>query len=151
MTIQAIYIILLALTGINLSTIDTIPDPIKWSFTVEKVSDLEYELVATADIKKDWYLYSQHNTDEGPVPTSFTFSKSPTTSMLQDVKEEGKLIKKHDDLFDMVISKYKSKVVFRQRYESTDTTANIAGYVTYMTCDGLRCLPPKDLEFNVSL
>ena len=141
----------LALTGMNLSTTVTIPDPIKWSFAVEKVSDVEYELVATADIKKDWYLYSQHNTDEGPVPTSFTFSKSSTTSMVQYVKEEGKLIKKHDDLFEMIISKYKSKVVFRQRYKSTDTTANISGYVTYMTCDGLRCLPPKDLEFNVSL
>lgn len=151
MTMQAIYIMLLALAGINLSITDTIPDPIKWSFEIEQVSDGEYELVATADIKKEWYLYSQHNTDEGPVPTSFAFSKSSTISMVKDVKEEGKLIKKHDELFEMVISKYKSKVIFRQRYKSKDTTANISGYVTYMTCDELRCLPPKDLEFNVSL
>ena len=92
MIIQSIYTLLLVLTGINLSTTDTIPDPIKWSFTVEKVSDLEYVLVATADIQKNWYLYSQYNTDEGPVPTSFTFSKSPTILMLQNVKEEGKAV-----------------------------------------------------------
>lgn len=151
MIIQSIYTVLLVLTGINLSTTDTIPDPIKWSFNVEKVSDLEYVLVATADIKKDWYLYSQYNTNEGPVPTSFTFSKSPTILMLQNVKEEGKVIEKHDKLFEMVISKYKSKVVFRQKYKSTNNTANITGYVTYMACNELRCLPPKDLEFNVSL
>ena len=71
--------------------------------------------------------------------------------MLQNVKEEGKVIKKHDELFEMVISKYKTKVVFRQKYKSTNNTANIAGYVTYMACNELRCLPPKDLEFNVSL
>ena len=149
---KAIYIIILAITGINFSnTIDTTADPIQWSFEIEKISEGEYELVATADIKKDWVLYSQNNTDEGPVPTSFTFSKSSTNTLAQDVKEEGMLIKKHDELFDMVISKYKSKVVFRQLYKSTDSKANIAGYVTYMTCDGLRCLPPKDLDFNVSL
>ena len=79
------------------------------------------DLVATADIKKGWYLYSQDNDRmKDPVPTSFTFSESSTNSMIQDVKEEGELIKKHDDLFEMVISKYKSKVVFRQRYKSTD-------------------------------
>lgn len=149
---QAIYIMLFALTGINISTTnETLPDPIKWSFEIETISDGEYALIATADIKNGWYLYSQDNTDDGPVPTSFFFTKSSANALVQDVHEEGKLIKNHDDLFDMVISKYKSKVVFRQSYSSTDTKANIAGYVTYMTCDGLRCLPPKDLEFNVSL
>ena len=148
---QAIYIMLFAITGMNLSTSDTLQDPIKWSFEIETITDGEYELVATADINKGWYLYSQHNTDDGPVPTSFNFSKSTTNTIVQDVQEEGKLIKKHDELFEMVISKYQSKVIFRQGYSSTDTKANISGYVTYMTCDGLRCLPPKDLEFNVSL
>ncbi len=148
---QAIYIMLLALTSLNFSTTSTIPEPIKWSFEVDKVSDGEYDLVITADIDKGWYLYSQDNTNEGPIPTSFTFTESSTISIIQDVKEEGELLKKHDELFEMVVSKYKSKVVFRQRYKSTDEKATMSGYVTYMTCDGLRCLPPKDLEFNVSL
>lgn len=148
---QAIYVLLLSLTGLNFSSHQTIADPINWSFAIEKVSEGEFDFVATAEIKKGWYLYSQDNTDDGPVPTNFIFSESSTITMAKDVKEKGQLIKKHDELFDMVISKYNSKVSFRQRYSSTDASAHIEGYVTYMTCDGLRCLPPKDLEFNVAL
>lgn len=149
---QLLHILLLSLTGLGLSdNTNTAPDPIKWTFTVEKVSDGAFDMIATADINKGWYLYSQHNTDEGPVPTSFTFNKSTDITMKHDVKEEGDLLKQHDELFEMVISKYKSKVIFRQRYKSSDAKGAIDGYVTYMTCDGLRCLPPKDVEFNVSL
>lgn len=147
-----INILLLTISGLGLTNESTLStDPITWSFSVEKISDGTFELVAIADIKKGWYLYSQDNTDEGPVPTSFEFSPSDLVTMTHDVKEEGDLIKKQDEMFEMVISKYKSKVTFRQRYQSKETTGAIKGYVTYMTCDGLRCLPPKDVDFNVSL
>ena len=149
---QLIYFLLLSIsTNGMFSATKIIPDPIKWSFSVEASDDGTYDLVATADIKKGWYLYSQDNSDEGPVPTSFTFVESDQNALTDDVTEEGKLIKKHDELFEMVISKYQDQVIFRQKYESSDTKANISGYVTFMTCDGLRCLPPKDVEFNVSL
>ncbi len=145
-------ILFLSLTSLGLiNQSNTMADPITWTFSVEKVSDGTFDIVAVADIQKGWFLYSQDNGDDGPVPTSFEFSPSDKVTMTQDVKEEGELIKKHDELFEMVISKYKSKVTFRQRYKSSDATGAIKGYVTYMTCDGLRCLPPKDVDFNVSL
>jgi len=149
---QLLHILLLSLTGLGLSSNNsTLPDPIKWTFTIEQAADGGYDLVATADIKKGWYLYSQDNTDEGPVPTSFTFNETTGNTLKDEVSEEGDIIKKHDELFEMVISKYKDKVIFKQRFETDNAQASISGYVTFMTCDGLRCLPPKDVEFNVSL
>lgn len=142
----------MSITGLPISnSSDIIPDPISWTFTIEKSADGAFDLVATADIKKGWYLYSQDNTDEGPVPTSFTFNESSNNTLLRSVSEKGELIKKHDELFEMVISKYKNKVVFRQEFESKVDKASISGYVTFMTCDGLRCLPPKDVKFNIGL
>lgn len=147
-----LHIFLLSIASLGLPHENAVsPDPITWSFSVEKISDNTFEMVAVADIKKGWFLYSQDNPAEGPIPTSFEFSPSDKVTMTPDVKEEGDLIKKEDDMFEMVISKYKSKVTFRQSYKSSDPTGAIKGYVTYMTCDGLRCLPPKDVDFNVSL
>lgn len=147
-----LHILLISIASLGFSNDETkAPDPISWTFTVEKVAEGTFEMVAVADIKKGWYLYSQDNGDDGPVPTSFEFSPSDQVTLTPDVSEEGDLIKKHDELFDMVISKYTTKVTFRQRYKSSDSTGTIKGYVTYMTCDGLRCLPPKDVDFNVSL
>lgn len=147
-----LHIFLLSIVGFGSHHNDAMTaDPISWSFSVEKISDGTFEMVAVADIKKGWFLYSQDNPEDGPIPTSFQFSPSDNVTMTQDVKEEGSLIKKQDDMFEMVIAKYKSKVTFRQLYKSSDPTGMIKGYVTYMTCDGLRCLPPKDVDFNVSL
>ena len=53
--------------------------PVKWVFEAKKISDTEYDLVATAKMDKGWYTYSQYIGNDGPVPTTFTFQKSPTS------------------------------------------------------------------------
>lgn len=46
-------------------------DPVKWSHHIEKVTDLEYDLVVKATIEKDWHLYSQHNPEGASLPIEF--------------------------------------------------------------------------------
>ena len=53
-----------------------IHDPVKWSTSVEKVSETEYDLIITAAIEKNWHLYSQNVPADGPIPTAFTFEKT---------------------------------------------------------------------------
>jgi len=47
---------------------------VKWTTSVNKISDTEAELIVIATIQGDWHLYSQTVPKGGPIPTSFTFS-----------------------------------------------------------------------------
>ena len=45
-------------------------NPVKWSFESKKVSDTEFDLIATAKLDKNWNIYTQHiSADDGPIPT----------------------------------------------------------------------------------
>ena len=48
-------------------------EPVKWETSIEKISDTEYNLIATATIDKGWHLYSQIVPKNGPIPTTFAF------------------------------------------------------------------------------
>lgn len=43
---------------------------------LRKISDSEFDLVATAIIEGQWYLYSQTVAEGGPTPTTFTFESN---------------------------------------------------------------------------
>lgn len=145
-------IILLLLTWTNLNIAHTTNDKelVKWDFTTEKVAEGSYLFTATAHIEKGWYIYSHYNGEDGPIPTSFTFNESHIITS-DKLHEEGDLIKNFDEMFEMDIMKFKDKVVFTQKYTSSNGDGSLSGYVTYMTCDNEKCLPPKDIDFKVSL
>ena len=47
-------------------------DPVKWSTSVKKISETEYDLISKATIAKGWHLYSQVVPEDAPLPTVFT-------------------------------------------------------------------------------
>ena len=66
--------LLLALTFLTFGFVyGQILEPIKWSTSVIKISETEYDLVAIATIEKNWHLYSQNVPDDGPIPTALSF------------------------------------------------------------------------------
>ena len=131
-------------------------NPVKWSFEAKKISDTEYDLVATAKMDKGWYIYSQFlGGTDGPVATTLTFQKSPTNRdaatpqyQLVGKAEEVSDHKKSgfDKLFDMNITKYSDEVKFVQRVKTTSLT-EVKGVVNFQTCDDEKCLPPTDVDF----
>ncbi len=127
-------------------------DPVKWSFSSKKVSDTEYDLVYKAKIEKGWYVYSQYlESDEGPVATEVTYEGEKAFSTEGKSKESGDKITGHDKMFDMIITKYKGNFIITQRIKVTDAAKPVAGYLTYMTCDDSKCLPPTDVDFSFDL
>ncbi len=46
-------------------------EPVKWTSSVERVSDTEYNLVFKATIEEQWHLYSQYNPDGASLPIEF--------------------------------------------------------------------------------
>lgn len=126
-------------------------DIVKWSYDATEVEDGVVELTFTADIKSGWVIYGMEESEDGPIPTSFEFEGIEGYALDGDTtaKSEGKT--KVDDLFGIQLTKYKSQAVFVQRVKVEDKSKPITGYLTFMTCDGERCLPPTDVDFTFEL
>ena len=128
-----------------------IHDPVKWSTSVEKISDTEYELIVNASIEGDWHLYSQTVPEDGPIPTSFVYEGNANYLKKGNTKEEkGHTI--DDPVFNMLIKYFGDKATFKQRIKLKSTTAfKINAVVEYMVCNDTQCLPPKevDLVFDI--
>lgn len=122
--------------------------PVKWSWRSEKLSDNEYNLIFTAKIDKTWAIYSQFVDEGGPIPTGFTFDEGKHFKLVGKTAEGGKLKKGFDKVFEMEVAKFYDEAIFTQKIKIIDPSKAVTGYLTYMTCDDTRCLPPTDEDFS---
>jgi len=147
---KKIFFLLAFFTLVN-SSFAQIHDPVKWSTSVVKISDTEYDLIATATIEAKWHLYSQNVPADGPIPTTFSFKTSPDFKTVGKTSEEkGHTV--HDPVFDMEIKYFENKATFKQRIKINALKAfKILGEVEFMVCDDSSCLPPTviDLTFLI--
>ncbi len=132
----------------------TLYDPVKWELSHRKINDTEYELVLTATLDKGWNMYSQHtDPNNGPLPTTFTFTPGDHYTTLGAVDEKGKTRRAADPLFAgaMVVKFVESTIVFTRKVKVMDASQPIMGFVEYMTCDEEQCITgSKDFRFNLS-
>src|ERR1700737_1493233 len=85
---------------------------VKWSYTAKKIADKIYEVHLTASIDGDYHLYAQDAGGEGPIPTTFTFTKNPLFTLDGKIKENGKLIKKFETAWNHDVKYYEKMVDF---------------------------------------
>src|SRR5438105_5310637 len=100
----------IAVTGLAATAQST--TQVKWSYSAKKLADKTYEVHLTATIAGDWHLYSQNVGVDGPIPTSFTFTKNPLLVMDGKVNEVGKVIKKNEEVWGGVVNYYEKSVDF---------------------------------------
>ena len=141
----------LLLILISFSGFAQILNPVKWEFGSEKISDTEYDLIFVAKIDHHWALYSQFVEEGGPLATIFSFTPTPDFELIESVKElELNKVTQHDSVFEMVVSKYYDKAIFKQRIRVKSAEFSISGNIDFMTCDDTRCtyLPDNPFTFN---
>ena len=126
-------------------------DPVKWTFSSEKLNDNEYNLIITAKIEKGWHVYSQFIEEGGPIPTSFKFQPSSDYKLVGKVTESPKAVTAFDKNFNMQIAWHKDQVVFKQKVSLLVPQTNIAGTLEFMVCNDERCLPPAEVEFTIAI
>lgn len=126
-------------------------NPVKWSTSVKKISNTDYELIATATIDSGWHLYSQTVPEDGPIPTTFIFNSNSSYVKKGNTKEE-KGITVQDAVFNMEIKYFEKKTSFKQRIKVLKPIKKITGEVEFMACDDRQCTPPTtiDLEFSLN-
>lgn len=148
---KRIYILGIFLLGM-VSSFAQMYNPVKWNFKIQRISEIEYELIFEANIQEGSSLYSQHIGEGGPVPTTFTFVPSESYELIGNVvesEEHRKIV--HDDIFNMELIKFSHQAVFTQKVKVFDTSKLIEGEVNYMSCDDTQCTPPTDTEFSFAL
>ena len=124
-------------------------NPVEWSGTSEKSADGTYEMSVTGTIESGWYVYSQKlESDMGPVPTSLELEGGKG---IGEVKESGNRKEGMDKAFDMNVVKYLDNVTFSQKVKVPQGSKDVTYTVSYMTCNGEMCLPPKSVDVTISL
>jgi thiol:disulfide interchange protein DsbD len=127
-------------------------NPIKWSFTTKDLGNCQIDLIFTGILEEGWCTYSQFlDSEDGPVATTLNFVEGANYTLLGKAVESGEIIKTHDVVFGMDLTKFKHKAILTQRVTVTDPSKPITGYVNYMTCNDEMCLPPKDAEFTFKI
>jgi thiol:disulfide interchange protein len=134
------------------TTTAQILDPVKWSFTVNKLNDCEAELVLKAKIDGNWHLYGQKSYgDEGPVPTSFNFVKNSGYEAVGKPSEKN-LIKKFEPVWNIELNFFEHEAVFKQKIKvKSDKPFEIKGSLEYMVCNDVTCLPPTPVDFTFKI
>ena len=142
-------------TLLSVITTAQILDPVIWEFSQSKISQSEVELQFNASIEDHWHLYSQFTgqyfSDEGPIPTSFTFNESDFFIKQDSVLEEPP-IQDYDPIWEETLKYYEGEVTFRQRIKLlTKDPFNITGEINFMLCDEVQCVFPMPVPFSFQI
>ncbi|WP_408049516.1 protein-disulfide reductase DsbD family protein [Tenacibaculum halocynthiae] len=125
-------------------------EPVKWSTSVEKISEKEYNLVATAVIESGWNIYSQKVAKGGPIPTTFFFNEKDGYTLIgKTIEEKGHT--KMDPTFNIEVKSFSNKAKFVQRVKLINDKKTIDASVEFMVCMDTRCLPPKEVDLIFDL
>ena len=147
---KKVLFVLALLIGM-ITTNGQIVEPVKWSFSKEKISKNEYKLLFKANIDKGWHLYSTDIPEGGPIKTSFYFEEIENIGFTSDLAANKTAIKKFDKNFQMDLSYFEGEVIFSRKVKLTgDGSGKVAGYVEFMSCNDESCTPPLDQEYSFS-
>ncbi|MCX6283764.1 MAG: protein-disulfide reductase DsbD family protein, partial [Bacteroidetes bacterium] len=145
-------LLLLAFVLIPFCLFSQILEPVKWTFKVEQKIQGEATLLLISNAERGWHTYSQEVIPDGPVPTAFTFTKSPDYELTGKVVEPKGVKEKDPQLNNMVLTYFPDKAVFRQKIKvlgKKDFT--VRGNVYFMCCNDRSCIAPTEVEFEFAI
>ena len=136
----------------SMTAFSQMKSPVSWNYEAKKKTANTYEVILTATVEKGWHIYSQNTGKGGPVPTTIRFKANPLVTKIGTIKEQGKLEKNFDKLFNTNVLYYADKVVFVQTVKvKGNIKTSVSGTVEYMVCDDSQCLPPVKKTFDLKL
>lgn len=148
MKLKNFILLMLALLSSVVSA--QIKDPVKFKYTVNTLSNGEYEAVLTASVDKGWHIYSQDLPQDSGIPTEMKVSSKDGITLIGKVVEAGKKHSEFSEAFGAQIVYYSNTAQFKQKFKLKDKvkSALVVAEITYQTCDDRICLAPNTLEFE---
>jgi hypothetical protein len=123
-------------------------NPVKFTYTAKKTGANEYEVRIKAAIDNSWHMYSAYNPEAGAGPTLVTFSGIEKVGLL---KEVGKIKTIYDKNFKTNQKYFENTVDFVQVVKVKAGAKKVEGAIEYIVCNDKKCLPPKEVPFEIKL
>lgn len=145
-----VFLFAFVLSAISLQA--QILEPVKWAFSLNKISETEYEVIADAEIDENWHLYSSNIPEGGPIPTSIVLINPEEQLVVGDLREEPEADIQFDEAFEMELAWFsnEARLILPVQLKNSDVGA-VEGYVEFMACDDEQCLPPDRVDFSFNL
>ncbi len=138
----------------SIQTVYSQINPVKWTADVEKISDIEFNLIYKADIEDHWHLYSQTLPEGGAIPTEFIYNEDVLTNDFELVGKatESESITKFDKVFQMDLTYFDNAATFTQKIKlKNPNITQIEAEISYQACDDARCIFESDVvKFNLN-
>lgn len=142
-----IFTVLLLCMGIA-SASDAI-EPVRWRTFVRPAADGSFSLSIRALVSPGWHLYGLEMPETGPKPTVINIKESTGVQFTGELKPLREPLKMTDPLFGIELPWWDSNIEFVVPFIVTNPdSARIKARITFMTCDGNTCRPPKTENFS---
>ncbi len=110
-------------------------NPVKWSFSAEKISKNEFNLIMSGQIENGWHLYTIDMEEGGPMPMFIDFEASDDYSLEGKITEKPKPVAEHDEVFDIDVKYHVAKVVYKQKIKTnTDKKFTVKAVIDGQAC-----------------
>ena len=125
-------------------------EPVKWATKIEKINQNQFNLIFTAQIEKDWHVYSQFTPEGGPLPIEIDFQNQNNNYKLIGKTAESKTHKAFNDVFGVDEIYFEKNIVLTQKIERTNPKlTTITAQISYQVCKTSCINDQKKLEFKL--
>ncbi len=146
---KRLLILLLSLLS-AFNVLGQMKDPVKWTTSVEKISDTEFDLVMKAVIEPEWHVYSQFTPDGGALPIVMTFKEQKGNYQLVGKTKESPYKKHFNDIFEVEEFYFEKAFTLTQRVKLTNPKlAKIKAAIEYQACKEQCISDSKDFVFEL--
>lgn len=124
--------------------------PVRWRTVVKAAGGDTCTVTFKALVAPGWHLYGADIPEGGPHATVFDLSGSRGVEFTAPLKPSVAPKIVNDEMFGMQLSWWDSNVEFSAPFVVTDKAdARIECRISFMSCDGESCRPPKTETVSV--
>jgi thiol:disulfide interchange protein len=136
----------LVLTNVNAQVLS----PVKWTNKIEKVSETEFNLIASGTIQEGWHVFSQFTPDGGSLPMVLNFKDIKGNYELIGKAKESPYKKVFSEVFEVDEYLFENKVTITQKVKIVNPkTTKIKLNIEYQVCKEACINDNKDFVFDI--
>lgn len=124
------------------------PNPVKFRFFSNKISNTVTEICIEARIDSGWQMFFSNMADGDPIKTGIRFKPSRHYRLSGNTGEPT-FVTAYDDGLKMNIHYFTGKIRFTQKIITKKAKTRVAGTVEYMVSNDKTCLATELITFNI--